>query len=635
LFLRAQQEGIGHIPLEKITLSSNFRSEKSIIDWVNQTFENIFPTIEDIAAGAVSYAKSTPGHSEKNASEDSGVYHHMNLQSIIEIIQQKASQESLAILVKARSHLNEIIPLLRQHNIPYQAIEIDRLANKPCIQDLLSLTKALLHPADRVSWLSLLRAPFYGLTLNSLLQIAEHDPNKTIYDSLNLTLNNTDDQTRLNHFKAIIDQAFACRFDNTLREWIESTWKNFQGHHCFLNNNESIVDADIFFNELENFDFKTVDLFEQRINELRASTQEIDKNAIQIMTIHKAKGLEFDIVILPGLEHSSRPPENQLLRWMERPRTHRENDLILAPIRAFKDTEDDSINRYLKFEEKLKTQLEDQRQFYVAATRAKKQLHLIAKIKDSTKSPSNSFLSMIWPQFNAILSMYSTTESIELPPRTPSIPTLRRLKTITPYTECALKQPQPHTHITETDSCHKKIGTLIHRILQQIASDGPEHWPADRILTSKSAWKTALIRLGVLKSEIDLALEKVALAIKNTLNDEKGRWTLSSHKDAKSELPITVIENHQPKNYIIDRTFIGEKGIRWIIDFKCTETDPDENTINNYQQQLRNYGEIIHQLYGEKNIQLALYFPNTSNFRCYYPYDKECVNRSNCLKKIF
>ncbi len=55
---------------------------------------------------------------------------------------------------------------------------------------------------------------------------------------------------------------------------------------------------------------------------------------LQVMTIHKAKGLEFDTVIVPGLGFGVRQDDPELLRWIERPRGHEGSDLLLAAIGA-------------------------------------------------------------------------------------------------------------------------------------------------------------------------------------------------------------------------------------------------------------------------------------------------------------
>ncbi|HBC71629.1 MAG TPA: hypothetical protein DCZ38_02455, partial [Coxiellaceae bacterium] len=100
-----------------------------------------------------------------------------------------------------------------------------------------------------------------------------------------------------------------------------------------------------------------------------------------------------------------------------------------------------------------------------------------------------------------------------------------------------------------------------------------------------------------------------------TLKDERGRWILMPHEKAASELAITTKINNKFENYIIDRTFIDENGVRWIIDYKVSQptTKNIEEFLNQelvkYSEQLKNYAQSMTALEPGKTIKLGLYFP--------------------------
>ena len=66
------------------------------------------------------------------------------------------------------------------------------------------------------------------------------------------------------------------------------------------------------------------------------------------MTIHRAKGLEFDHVFLPALDRILNRDRDPLLRWLDLPRGSGGSDLLMAPVPAIGDTEGGELNAYLK-----------------------------------------------------------------------------------------------------------------------------------------------------------------------------------------------------------------------------------------------------------------------------------------------
>ena len=184
LFLKVRAEGIGSLPLKSLELTSNFRSSNQIISWINTQFKRIFPHQEDIETGAISFHPShavlpETAHSWIKAQQFANKHDEAN--AITAIVQEQLLQfpdESVAILVRSRKQLTEIIRHLRQHKIAFQGIDINPLAQLSHLRDIWSLTKALLFPACRLSWLSLLHSPYCGLDLHDLQIIANVDPKK-------------------------------------------------------------------------------------------------------------------------------------------------------------------------------------------------------------------------------------------------------------------------------------------------------------------------------------------------------------------------------------------------------------------------------------------------------------------------
>ncbi len=638
LFLRARHEGIGHINLIPLTLSANFRSSKTMVDWINTHCSAMFPTHEDISDGAVTYNNAIATHQTK----DTAVEIHalidatatLEAEHIVNIIKQHQNahpKDSIAILVKARSHLFEILPMLRANNLPYRAIEIEKLDCRPIIQDLYALTKALLHPADRTAWFSILRAPWCGLTLKDLQIIASPETNTTILDNIQqkeMTENlSKDGQNRLATLKIILLKALTNRRRKSLRDFIHNTWIDLKAPACYTESAD-LDDATHYFELLDKLDvgsdIKDFTLLEEKITQLYASPDVTENEQLQVMTIHKAKGLEFNTVIIPGLQHSTMSDEAQLLLWAERPRTHKENDLILAPIKASHEI-NDPIYDFLSCEIKKKNNFEGLRLLYVAMTRAKNYLHLLGSASttdngETLKNPTpTSFLGYLWPLirknfFEKLHSEHSTQTSTVKPPHTPS-EGIRRLSNIIKTNASPIQADINEPIILDNNfiqqNYHAAIGTLVHQILQQISIDGINTWHTEHLDKNHTAWKNILLQLGVLPHEIDSAADQACRAITNTLADTKGRWILNDHTAAQSEYRLTLKNG---KQIIIDRTFIDENNIRWIIDYKTTDEtieavdDFIKTAKQQHLKQIENYAAAIKH-FGNEKIHAALYYP--------------------------
>ena len=87
----------------------------------------------------------------------------------------------LAVLARARRHLASIVAEFQRNDsghspIPFRAVKVEALNERSEVLDVLALTRALLHPADRVAWLAILRAPWVGFSLEDLASFFENKP---------------------------------------------------------------------------------------------------------------------------------------------------------------------------------------------------------------------------------------------------------------------------------------------------------------------------------------------------------------------------------------------------------------------------------------------------------------------------
>jgi ATP-dependent exoDNAse (exonuclease V) beta subunit len=654
LFLKAAREGIGSVRLESLRLSVNFRSEQGVVEWVNTAFPGVLAPADDMATGAVRFSSSV---ALKPPGSEAAVKVHPFLDEgddaeaarVVEIVNEtraRTPEAKIAVLVRARTHLPSILRALRVAELRYRAVEIDQLGDVAITQDLLALTRALLHPADRVAWLAVLRAPWCGLTLADLHALAADSPRTPVWDLLQederVERLSPDGQSRLLRARAVLATALDAR-GARLRSWVEGCWLALGGPACATNPGE-IENAAAYFDLLEALDEgcdTDIDALAVEVDRLFAAPDPEAGDSLEVMTIHKAKGLEFDVVILPGLGRKVQSDDPRLLAWLERPSGHGRSDLVLAPVKPA-GAKEDQLYDYVKRVEKEKSRNETARLLYVAATRARQRLHLLGqasvKLENGVavvQKPSGSLLGHLWraveADFTAALAGYeppaATPETIDIPPAP-----IRRLRA-----EWALPAAPPAAPVrfetaeaTEPEQDRltfewvgdtlRHIGTVVHRMLQQIALEGGAVLDIE---ARRPAIETALRTLGVPPSDITGAATTVVRAVAATLEDERGRWILDgAHVDARSEYAVTGIVGDRLVTARVDRTFVDADGARWIIDFKTSEHEGGDrdafldNERERYRKKMSDYARLFAK-FEPRPVRMGLYFPLLRGWREY------------------
>ena len=137
-----------------------------------------------------------------------------------------------------------------------------------------------------------------------------------------------------------------------------------------------------------------------------------------------------------------------------------------------------------------------------------------------------------------------------------------------------------------------------------------------------------LRNLGVPNAELAATREKVLLGLENTHADARGRWILDTHKESRSEWAITAPTDVGVQKVVIDRTFVDEEGVRWIIDFKTGDHRGGQveafldHEQERYRDQLERYADIIRRI-DDRPVRVGLYFPLLKGWREWTPLTKE------------
>jgi len=641
-FLDIQRSGVGQVKPESLVLQNNFRSGTSLIDWYNRVFSEIFPARNDAINSAIQYSRSvaTRGNSSQH-----GVFLHPQLdgdhESEAEIICAQVKSEleqnphaDIGILGRSRNHLVTVAQALRHHGIQFQAIELESLAQRPAIQDLMALARGMAHPGDRIAWLSILRAPWCGMTLEDLSILAMSDHNSTILElaenSEKIQTLSHDGMTRLSKVLAALKTQLSQRGRVSLRQNVEAAWLGLAGPACV--EQSDLADCDSFLDLLDELEkthvIITADILNNAVTKLWSRSS--GKSRVQLLTIHKSKGLEFDIVFLPQLHRRPRTGDRELLRWTRLP------EQLLIAILPHSDVKDDRFYHYLGDLENSRQLNELHRLLYVACTRARQKLHLHMSISlDGKGQPGlpvrNSMLSLLWPTLqaeimeNLVIETSSTQQHGDVLPLTK----FHRLPADWPFPDFpeglqkneALNQARSRSQTRDqiefswAGEPARITGIALHQMLQKIDGKNWHQWKSRETESLLADSRIALLENGIGQEKLEAAISILRVAAENLKSDPRADWIFSSeHSQVRTEWPLTGLIDNTIENILIDRSFVDQSGKRWIIDFKSSQhegSDTVQFLVNEklrYRQQLERYAEIVGML-EESEISMGLYFP--------------------------
>ncbi|RDX36306.1 DNA helicase UvrD [Kangiella sp. HD9-110m-PIT-SAG07] len=656
LFIKTQQEGINGFPVTPLQLTANFRSSPSVIDWVNRRFDKIFPANDDALLGAVSYS---PAEAMKPDHDDHSVDFLVNFdlaeQNEAQLLAERTKQiveqhpdESVAVLVRGRSHAQELMTQFKLVGVSYYAKDMEYLTHKPCVSDLMVLCRLLLHPQDSIAWIAFFKSPFVGIELPDLTYL--HQALGQQYWNWLEQFSSVEGLSpqaikRLQRVHNVIVPILADAGRKPLSQLVESAWLALGGPAILLEQSEH-TDVYAVFElvlELEQQEWPlTVERINTAVSDLFAD-QQADTAQVEIMTMHKSKGLEFDTVILPSLQRQKRADDHQLLLWEEFSVDDRAG-YLLAPIQAAEQKE--PIYQLARDIQSKKAAYEDARLLYVAATRAKKRLIISCELKltfNEEKSEWNynsidkrSLLHYLKPhyenvidrQFNEIITTIDTVSGSE------AIEDFDkgwyRLKDNyqPPLINDQLLQSNQDTIEQEeldfdwASDVARVVGLVVHKQLELIAENRSSF---NRLTdTEYQSIKGQLSELLDSESEVSQALDKTKQALINVSQDKKGQWLLQDHQDARCEWELTgsVIEHsgkQAVRNFIIDRSFVDEQGVRWIVDYKTGDhkgSDVEqfiEAEVERYTPQLKQYQQVVEKV-DKRPSKIALYFPLLRKF---------------------
>lgn len=700
-------EQLGDLSVGSLCLTANFRSQQDLVSAFNDTFSVIFPEAQNnISTDEVEYisASAIRGRSANGAGD---IVWHANTvpvadtqarrrqakadaQSVRAIIAQWQARPlperrkepwKIAALVRSRNHLTDIIAALEKDEkggpIPYRAIDIKALGEQREVLDLFALTRALMHPADRVAWFAALHAPWCGLASSELHVLAGADDprwaERTLDDLLTERGHLLSDETceRLTRIWPVLQAASKQRGKLTTAQWVERTWRSLGGD-VYLTS-EKMSNSRRYLQLLDEIEEQvgTVDLslLKTKLDKLYAEA-EVSEGTVDLMTIHGAKGLEWDVVIVPGLEKRARVSSGRLLTWNEINSDGEDSaNLVLAPIIG-RGEESRELNDWLNSIEKARDAAERKRLFYVACTRAREELHLFAsperKSDDSISQAYGSLLSAAWPAAEQhFVTKHGASDNMQQIPNLSPQENTSSADVLVSSLAAAEERPTilerlpmdflPSARFADTQKLSygdntietaptrferpegsfeaRAFGNAVHEFLELLARQLAHGTLPDELLNEITHWEPRIS--AVLRSEglgaprVKQLSSRVLKALENTLRDIQGRWILGAHKEASSELALTSWAEAR-RSVRLDRIFrAGAMPLAegddylWIVDYKTTTHSGEgmeaflASERAKYNAQMQTYAQTINR--AGRKMRLALYYPLLSQLTWWNP----------------
>jgi ATP-dependent helicase/nuclease subunit A len=660
-FLELAEDGIGELRFDVQRLRDNFRSAKPVVEWINDCFSRVLPRIDDRNRGAIAFRPSTAALPESAESTESsgaaGTDAGVALRGFSARSEESAAiagmiaaqavlhpQWRIAVLVRARTHAREIAAALRARGVAFRAVEIEPLQDRAVVRDVIMLLCALLHFGDRIAWLAVLRAPWAGLCLADLLQISRAAP--LVWDALSdeslLAQISDDGRARCLRLRATLESAFRVRNDSSVARWVERTWLELGGASC-ASSPQDLELASAAFSRLRELEQRGLpDAADLALAFADLYADHGAASSVEIMTINKAKGLEFDMVVVPALDRQVPRSRDQLLLTHQFARTGRDGMVMAArpPIGG----DSDRLFEFLRHQLRDAAGLEAERLLYVACTRAKWQLRLSATIgrpeesdepvddaaARGTWSPhAGSLLAVLWPvvgaEFAVGQDLPTATDPGDGAPR--GGPLWRVPKDWAPRRDSELLAPEllgaaPALR-DETPAFDwagetaRRVGTLVHAELHAMdVTNSDEH----AIRVRDPHFRRWLALHGVPEERLPEAAARVVEALVAVHRDPRGRWILQKGREDMREHALSGRSGSAGGSQgavarvVFDRSFIDERGVRWVIDYKTSQhlggglEEFLDSEVLRYRPQLHRYASLAKKL-GPEPIRLGLYFP--------------------------
>lgn len=566
-----------------ISLTENYRSGQMVLDAAHSLVAVEEGPLADLrvplSAALVEQAQVTQRCFSHQAVEDAWV-----VDAVKKEITAGTAPEEIAVIVRTNREVEAFAGALRKEGVSVTASADGDILKHPMTHAVQSLIQAVIADKDEEALFAVLHGTYWGISINDLVKIASSRSYGTTLVSI---LSSTQKLTELNvenveaaHRVYTVIQAARQKEVHEAPHRVLEYLLQESGFIDHLMTEDAFEGARVIrrlYDEIEELVLRdgvgtlreVSAMFTTRLEyhlPLNAPYIATDAHAVQVMTAHKSKGLEFTSVYMPHLSDA--------LWGGSVKRTYFEVPLT----KHVDETEFDAVD-------------DERRLFYVGMTRAKTALHMTcadtnADGKELTATRlfddiDDTYVSVKETDaedaaFDPIQSLTKRQEGI-----TVDAQLLTHLLSERGFSATSLnnylRSPWDYFYrnvlrIPETQAVHMQFGTAVHNVMEKSTKHHTDHGAFPDDTTIKQMLETELNRLPVTKEEYVRLLEKGLDALYPYLAHTK--MTIS--KQTKEELSVRVVLQtgiselpELPLTGKLDRLDIGEDGVAYqVVDYK-------------------------------------------------------------------
>lgn len=550
--------------LSSKTLDTNYRSGKNIVDIVNQLSNDIYKQYgENFAIFNIdqkAYKENGDGYVEithkldKQDKEEDAYYLTYCIDKIKMCIDKGFQYKDIAILTVSNSHGKDIIDYLEDNEIPVQAETSANLTSSPVFNIIMALAEFIETDDDYAFFKFLYTSP--KAAQNNIMQDK---------DLLRSEKNKIKDMLKNIEGLSIFDKLLYLSSKLDLQSRFNSSPDYYV---CFD------VISKTAANETNISDFKEA-VYKAASSEQALSASQ--KNAVTVMTIHKSKGLQFNVVLLPNLARDITINAKNSSLFVADNNVFGDSTLCCVySKKQYPYIAGTKAEEYMKNENMLTLQ-DSVNMLYVAMTRAEKALFINAEIPKDMPLKISHIAGVCFPE-NVVKGTLKAEKKAEK----------EQAKSVT--IDCNINKERK---LIETKAFYSKKENVTHDYLSALAG---------------SCLHAGLFMLEYGREESILSAEKCMYAKYGSALDEK------TFADIKKQL-LTVYNNKQWQQLFNGRVFkerrIGENNNLYSVDIYSEMEDKivimdyktgtlNDNILNEYKKQLYKYADILKKLYNKK-----------------------------------